>query len=59
MPKRLYKLRSTEKRLEDLKAEIARLEAASEKRNNKIGRLREEAQRLQNALTPILEKPSA
>lgn len=47
---RHYKLRTKQQRYDDMIAHIARLEVAHNKRYEKIGKLREEAQALANVL---------
>lgn len=56
---RAYQRKSKTDLLKHLKAQIDRLEAAHTKRYEFIGKLREKAQRLENALTVTPEVPHA
>lgn len=55
MTKRRYNRRTDQEKLDALMIQIQKLDLAAEKRAAKIGRLRNEAQRLTNALTPVAE----
>lgn len=56
---RTYKYRSIRERLDDLLIQIQKLEIAERKRTDRLSKLRELAQRLTNALTPVATVPNA